>query len=237
MGSLPVELVGGLQQALGLTRAIETGTFEGDGTRELSRLFPQVVSIELSEVNHARAQRRLRSLSNVDLVLGDSAEALPLLLSPEVSTLYFLDGHWSEGPAGADSQCPIMQELAALRGGHPDDCIIIDDVQFFLAAPPPPYNPAQWPRLVEVLDAVRAIHPDHHVTIFGDQIIAVPASAASVVDAVSMRAARSRLGGLRRQLLGDRLGPLSPTRRALRSTRRVARDGARRWTARRSASV
>jgi len=235
VGSIPVRLVAELQEALQLARAIETGTFEGDGTRELAQVFPQVVSIELAEENFSRASRRLRPYRNVDLVLGDSGQSLGPLLRPDVPTLYFLDGHWSEGPAGADSQCPVIHELAALRGGHPDDCVIIDDAQFFLAAPPPPYNPAQWPRLVEVLDALRAQYPSHHVTLLDDQIIAVPAAAAPIVDAAGLRAAQrgvqSKLGRLRRQLLGDHLGPLSPTRRVLRHMRRIARDCARRWRA------
>jgi len=224
VGSVPVELCEKLQEELALTRAVETGTFEGDGARTLSRLFPQVVSVELSDTNFERARRTLRRFRNIELILGDSRQALPTLPSPDVPTLYFLDGHWSEGPAGQDAQCPVMDELAALRGGHPNDCVIIDDAQFFLAAPPPPYNPSHWPRLVELIDAIRAVYPSHHITLLHDQVIAVPVSAARVVDAIGMRAAQSRLGAVRRKLIGDVLGPLSPTRRALRRGMRIARD-------------
>jgi len=220
-------LVSELREALPLERAIETGTFEGDGTRELAQIFPQVVSIELSEENFSQARRRLRRYPNIEMVLGDSGEALAPLLRPDVPTLYFLDGHWSEGPAGQDSQCPVLDELAALKGGHPNDCVIIDDARFFLTRPPPPYNPAHWPRLVEVLDALRAVYPSHHVTLLDDQIISVPASAAPIVDAIGQGAARSRVGGIRRRLLGDVFGPLSPTRTGLRAAARLARDGAR----------
>lgn len=231
MGSIPIQLAAELQVSLQLGRAIETGTFEGDGARELARVFPQVVTIELSEANHASAGRRLRSLPNVELILGDSSKELAPLLRPDVPTLYFLDGHWSEGPAGQDDQCPVLRELASLRGGHPNDCVIIDDAQFFLAAPPPPYDSAQWPRLLEVLDALRAQYPSHHVTLLGDQIIAVPEAAAAIVDAAGRHAAfggaRFKVGRLRRRLFGDALGPLSPTRRTLRQLRRVLRDAAR----------
>ncbi|MEJ7764309.1 MAG: hypothetical protein WKF86_02330 [Acidimicrobiales bacterium] len=234
MASIPVRLVSGLQASLNLKRAVETGTFEGDGTRELARIFPEVVTIELSEVNFQRASRHLRAHPNVEMVLGDSGVALGPLLQPQVPTLYFLDGHWSEGPAGKESQCPVLQELAALRGGHPDDCIIIDDAAFFLAAPPLPYNPSHWPRLMDVLDALRAQCPSHHVTLLDNQIIAVPVAAAAVVDAAGQRLAKRgaqlKLGRLRRRLLGDVLGPLSPTRRRLRHLRRLARDGADRWS-------
>jgi hypothetical protein len=130
-----------------------------------------------------------------------------------------------------------MEELAAMRGGHPDDCVIIDDARFFLAAPPPPYEPGQWPRLLEVLDALRESYPTHHITLLDDQIIAVPASAAPIVDAFGQRAAQSAIGGLRRRLLGDVLGPWSPTRRALRRARRVVQEGVLRWAARPSRSA
>jgi hypothetical protein len=221
-----------LREALHLRRAIETGTFEGDGARALARIFPRVVSIELSPYCYDRATQRLRGHDTIDVVLGDSRQALPPLVQPDVPTLYFLDGHWSEGPDGADAQCPVMDELAAMRGGHPDDCVIIDDARFFLAAPPPPYEPGQWPRLLEVLDGLRESYPTHHITLLDDQIIAVPASAAAIVDAVGQRAAQSTIGTVRRRLLGDVLGPWSPTRRALRRGRRFAQEGVRRWAAR-----
>ena len=232
MGSIPVTLVSQLQEALQLTRAVETGTFEGDGARELARIFPEVVTIELSEYCYGRATRKLRGHDRIEVVLGDSRVALPPRVRPDAPTLYFLDGHWSEGPDGADSQCPVMEELAALRGGHPDDCVIIDDARFFLAAPPPPYDPRHWPRLLEVIDELRSIYPTHHVTLLDDQIIAVPASAAPIVDAVGQVASQSPLGRLRRQVLGDVLGPWSPTRRGLRHAQRLAREAARRWAAR-----
>lgn len=236
MGTVPVELAEKLQNSLTLTRAVETGTFEGDGARALARLFPQVVSIELSDVNFTRARRSLSSIKSIELIHGDSRQALPALLRPDVPTLYFLDGHWSEGPAGEDSQCPVMDELAALRGGHPNDCVIIDDAQFFLAAPPPPYDPAHWPRLVDLIDALRIGYPSHHITLLNDQVVAVPAAAAPIVDLIGMRAAQSRLGGVRRKLLGDTLGPLSPTRRGLRRGKRIALDTVRMWTTSRSKS-
>lgn len=234
MGSIPFDLVAALKQALGLARAIETGTFEGDGTRELSRLFPSVVTIELSDSNIALAKRRLRAHDNIEIVKGNSGHAMGPLLRPETPTLYFLDGHWSAGPGDPpDNQCPLMDELAAIQGGHADDCVIIDDARFFLAAPPPPYTPAQWPRLAEVFDALRVGHPSRHVTLLDDQIIAVPAAAASVVDTfgrpIAYRGEQPNLGVLRRKLVGDRMGPVSPTRRILRHLRRLARDGARRW--------
>jgi hypothetical protein len=60
---------------------------------------------------------------------------------------------------------------------------LIDDARFFAAPPPPPHDPDAWPTLLEVLDAIRAARPDHHVTILDDQILAVPRAGKAVVDA------------------------------------------------------
>ena len=114
---------------------------------------------------------------------GDSRERLRELVDRRIPTLYWLDGHWSGGPtAGVDDECPVLPEIEHIGKGHPDDCLLIDDARLFVASPPPPHDPAQWPSLVEVFDALRASRPDAHVTIVADTVIAVPARAKDVVD-------------------------------------------------------
>ena len=121
-----------LRALLGLSRACETGTFHGEGAEALSRVFPSVVTVELSEELHTRAKARLRAKPNISFVLGDSRHVLPRLVDPSVPTFWFLDGHWSDGPtAGGDAQCPVMAEIRALASGHPNDCIVIDDARLF----------------------------------------------------------------------------------------------------------
>src|SRR5207248_7183528 len=98
-------------------------------------------------------------------------------------TLYWLDGHWLGPPtAGQDAQCPVLDEIAQLDGGHLDDCILIDDARCFTAAPPPPFEPEQWPTVVEVIEALRAVRPTNHVTVIHDLIISVPGVTKPVVD-------------------------------------------------------
>jgi hypothetical protein len=183
VGGLSAKLVRELREDLDLERGIETGTFRGGGARLLGSLFPEVASIELSPALHEAAAAAVADMPHVRLLQGDSREWLPRLVDPSKPTLYFLDGHWSGGvTAGEESECPVMDELRAIAGGHPDDCIVIDDARHLAAPPPPPHDPSHWPDLVEVLDLVRAIRPDHHVTVLHDQIIGVPARARGPVD-------------------------------------------------------
>lgn len=173
-----------LQMELRLERAVETGTYLGDTTRALAGLFPSVATIERSADLHRETAIRLQDLANVQALQGHSVDRLPEVVDPDTPTLYFLDGHWSDGvTAGADDECPVLRELRVIGPGHPKDCLVIDDARFFTSLPPPPHDPAAWPTLLEVLDAIRADRPEHHVTLLGDQVLAVPQAGRSIVDA------------------------------------------------------
>ena len=175
VGSLPRKLAQELKTLLGLRRAIETGTYMGGGARALSEIFDAVVTVELSHDLHRRAAQMLAEVSNVRLVHGDSRVELRSLAAERIATFYWLDGHWSGGEtAGAGHECPVLDELAAIGSGHPDDCVLIDDARLFAAAPPPPHDPTQWPTLLELLDAIRANRSGHHITLVHDLVVAVP---------------------------------------------------------------
>lgn len=197
MGTVPIELAQELCLRLGLERAVETGTFEGGGTRLLAREFPTVVSIELSEPLHEAAKATLSDLPNVHLLQGNSAEKLPAVAAAGVPTLYWLDGHWcardSRLPAGVEDQCPVLAELSAIAGGHPLDCVIIDDAVFFAASPSPPYRADQWPTLIELLNAMTAAFPQHHITVVHNYAIAVPVGGKPSVDNFGHRVAKPKL--------------------------------------------
>jgi hypothetical protein len=183
MGGVPGDLAVQLRDELGLVRAVETGTYRGGTTRELAQMFPSVVTIELSPELHRDAVAEFEGIPAIRALQGDSALLLPDVADPAKPTLWFLDGHWSGGPtAGKDAECPVLDEIAALAAGHDGDCVLIDDARLFAAPPPPPHDPAQWPSLVEVFDALRAAHQEHHVTMLADLVIAVPSSAKPVVD-------------------------------------------------------
>jgi hypothetical protein len=184
-----------LRRSLGLDRAVETGTYRGNGAQRLANIFPKVVTIELSDELYERARTSLRDRPTIEVLHGDSRVLLPSLVEPEVATLFFLDGHWSGGStAGQEFECPVLDELVALRGGNPNDCLFIDDARLFAAAPAPPHDPSHWPTLVEVFDAVHAVWPRHHLTLLADQVIAVPPDARPLVDGFGQELARTKEG-------------------------------------------
>lgn len=163
---------------------METGTYKGVGTRILAELFGTVATIELAPQIYERARTALADLPHVEVIAGDSRERLRSLAGEGRPAFYFLDGHWSgEFTAGEGNECPVLDELAAISPGHPDDCFVIDDARLFTAPPPPPHDPSQWPTLIELFDALRAARPGLHVTLLNDQVIAVPSRAKPVVDA------------------------------------------------------
>lgn len=183
MGVLPQELARDLRDRLGLERAIETGTYRGAGALILASVFPEVVTIELDEELHRRAAERLSRHPGITAVQGSSRVQLGPLVDPRRPTLYWLDGHWSGGiTAGAEDECPVLDELAAIAAGHPDDCILIDDARLFVEPPPPPHDPAQWPSLEEIQAAIRTARPDHHLAVLHDVVVAVPRRACDLAD-------------------------------------------------------
>lgn len=212
MGTIDLQLATELRDQLGLERAIETGTYKGITARALSSVFGSVVTIELSRPLHERAVANLRDLPTVEAVHGHSAAVLQTLAGSDTPTLYFLDGHWSGGATeGSADECPVLDELAAIGAGNEDDCVVIDDARLFTSAPPPPHDPAQWPQIVEVFDAIRTHRPEHTVTLLSDQVIAVPQRARLVLDAYGRRVHEAALG-LPSRVRGELLGPLARVR-------------------------
>lgn len=183
---LPHNLVADLSRALGITVAIETGTYRGDSARKLSETVQRVVSIELSEDLHEAAKDTLADLVNVTLLHGSSADVLPRVVADlDGPAIYWLDGHWC-GEAGTRSdgpQCPVMEEIAAIDAGEhaARSCILIDDARLHLGPPPPPFRREDWPTIAEVVDKLRATH-DRVFTVLDDVIIAGPPESQAVID-------------------------------------------------------
>ena len=192
-GAVSPHLASGLKQELGLVRAVETGTYRRWSARRLARVFPRVVTIELSPQLHQTAMKTLRDLPNVECRLGRSVDHLSELAHERVPTLYWLDAHWSplfEASAGEADQCPVLDELKAIGPGDAADCFLIDDARVFCASSRPPYDPDHWPTLAEIFDTIRELHPGHYLTVVSDIVIGVPAGAKHVVDEFSRHPVR-----------------------------------------------
>lgn len=118
----------------GLKTFIETGTFKGDTLDQMSRLVDRAVSIELSDEYFERARQRFARRAHIELLKGDSGEALPPLVARlREPALFWLDGHYSAGRTAHGTEAsPISRELDSILAspvqGH---VVMIDDVADF----------------------------------------------------------------------------------------------------------
>jgi hypothetical protein len=113
---------------------VETGTAGGTTTREMSKHFKNVYSIELNPTFYYRAKGTLEERKNVKILLGDSGEKLKEVLSRlEKPTLFWLDAHYSGGDTAlGDKQTPIEKELKSIFNHKiKDHVILIDDARCF----------------------------------------------------------------------------------------------------------
>jgi len=146
-GGPPRELAVQMHKARPFAAFVETGTFKGNTTRWASEVFPRVHTIEKFRANYEEARASLADRPNVTCHLGDSANTLPGILSQfsSDSLFFWLDAHFcGTGSAGEVGQCPLLQELDALRE-RPGDVVLIDDARLFLSAPLPLTNPRNGP--------------------------------------------------------------------------------------------
>ncbi len=177
--TLDPNLIRELKRLLPLPLFVETGTFRGESLAAVQPLFDECLSIELSPEYYAAAAARFTGRAGVRLLLGDSPAMLRehRALYTGHSTLFWLDAHWcaAENAAGEKSQCPLLDELAALGPLHPDSAILIDDARLFLSAPPKPHEISAWPSLDAVLLALHRLSDRHALVCFNDVLVFVPA--------------------------------------------------------------
>ncbi|MDD8018876.1 MAG: hypothetical protein PHP42_10925 [Bacteroidota bacterium] len=160
----------------GATVFVETGTFRGETTRWASKYFDTVFTIERAESIYNLHSAELSKLKGVKPLLGDSRTVLPKVVAEikDRKSIFWLDGHWSGGEtAGADDECPVLNELAILSG-RKNDIILIDDARLFLSAPPQPHKPAEWPTIVEIIDAMSEREARPFIQIIDDIIFIIP---------------------------------------------------------------
>lgn len=179
---VPPALAGQLVEKFRITTFVETGTHKGRTAEWASGHFEKVFTIEGSDVWFQRTQPRLAPLGNVSMLFGQSAEVLPPLVAQLTGpALFWLDAHWSgRQTAGADQQCPLLGEIAAINQSPLDHFVLIDDARLFLAPPEPPHDVDQWPDLGAIVAALNAARPKY-VVAFEDALIAVPPAARRVV--------------------------------------------------------
>lgn len=173
----PDWLVDRVRERFRIRTFIETGSYLGETAAWAAARFERVHSVEALQENYEAAVARHGSLANLALVHGDSVAFLrELVPALQADALFWLDAHWMGGAShGAQSQCPLLAELAEVNGSPHAHFIFIDDARLFLAPPPLPNQAVQWPALAEVMGTLAA--KDRYTVIVEDVIVSVPAPA------------------------------------------------------------
>lgn len=183
--SLDSQLVKHLKEKLNLSTFIETGTFHGNTIDGVLAYFDELITIELSEVLFQSVKERFAKENKVQPLLGNSAEILSKIV-PEQQTksvLYWLDAHWciADNTAGETSQCPLVDEIRAIKDLNDQSVILIDDARLFLSPPPKPHEISQWPTFDEIIKALQALNSQHQIMVVNDVIAFYPAHAHSAI--------------------------------------------------------
>lgn len=119
---------------------IETGTYLGETTTQLSKNCILVISIEPEKSLFKNAEHKFRNTKNIVLLNGTSEsklrEAINMAKMKKLFDVSFwLDGHFSEGLTYlGESECPVLFELTVIadefKGNFPIT-ILIDDIRNF----------------------------------------------------------------------------------------------------------
>lgn len=112
---------------------IETGTNTGKTVCFMQPHFEKVWSIELSQKLYNGFLQQAKSYGNVTTFLGPSEEVLPeLCKKAEGNAIFYLDAHYCYGTSAKGiSDCPLIEEIKAIKERKYDDIIICDDLMYF----------------------------------------------------------------------------------------------------------
>lgn len=171
------ELALALRDTYNLTTFIETGTYKAATTTWAAENFERVVSIELDESYHNRAKKIFAKQKGVKLMQGDSATELAKVLKRlKKPALIWLDAHWCKAGKATRPECPLREELAAIRDSGIEHFILIDDARLFENPPN-----EQWPTFQEIINL---LPPVCYLRVWNDAIIAVPIGAKETVEEI-----------------------------------------------------
>ena len=137
--------------------AIESGTFKGNGTSEISKHFEKIYTIEIDKNLFNNARDRFKNNKNIICFHGDSKEVISKLLDDiniqNQNILFWLDAHWSgdnsvnwnkskwkgynintgyigekiNGKIPGINQVPLEQEIYQIYNNCRNECIIYID--------------------------------------------------------------------------------------------------------------
>lgn len=176
--SVDTGLIKAIRTSLPLDVFVETGTFEGESVLSLRDYFEEIYTTELSKEYFELCGKKFAGIDKIKLYNYDSPEFLRKIRKSvdKKSVLYWLDAHWcvADKTAGEKSQCPLLNELEAIKSLNEKCVIIIDDARLFLAPPPSPHEISQWPDFNSVISSLEQLSDGHEMMILNDTIIFYP---------------------------------------------------------------
>jgi hypothetical protein len=118
---------------------VETGTWKGDTTEAMSKIFSEVYTVDLSMKCYKDALSRFSSKKNVFCLFGDSGEIVKhLALQISCPVFWLLDAHhpFNWFPKDTEflfdySPCPLFTELKEIVKRKTVEIIAVDDVSGF----------------------------------------------------------------------------------------------------------
>lgn len=162
------------KEIMNLDTFIETGTYTGNTSKNMSKYFKKVYTIEASKKMYDVAQSNLKNFENVELIFGKSQEVIEQLFPKENNILFWLDAHWSGGDTyGEEDECPLIAELRSIfkLSDNKNFCVLIDDARLFTSPPPKPHSYKRWPSITEIINEIPR---SWHVIIYDDVIYLFP---------------------------------------------------------------
>lgn len=185
--SVDTQLIKELKRHLPLEVLVETGTFEGDTVAQLRQLFETLYTVELSEKYFEISRQRFLHDPAVCVSRGHSPDWLKQLVPrlKDQAVLYWLDAHWcvAQQTAGDVSQCPLMEELRAIRSLNAKSVLMIDDARLFLCPPPHPHESSHWPSFDELVRELRGLSQIHEMMVLNDVFLCYPKAVVNTVQA------------------------------------------------------
>jgi hypothetical protein len=166
---LPCLFAQELQKRLRLRTFIDTGTWEGLTALWAVEHFDRVHTIEIDGGRYAASFQKFEEKAVLDKVvahLGDSRRILEKLIPYVDPTTFFWLG------ARTEDDCPLLDELALIRGGSDKHIIMVDDMKRFSEG-----TFESWPTFDEICRKLAGLA----FFLEGDVLVAFPHEYTSVV--------------------------------------------------------
>lgn len=131
---LKTQILISLVKNYNLKSFVESGTYLGDTSINLSKSVDKLYTIEVSKFLYNLAKFRLRKKRNIELIKGDSAEILGNLLKNIGNPcLFYLDGHYSGGISSSaiEYESPLKRELESIGSFYhlSGSIVVVDDAR------------------------------------------------------------------------------------------------------------